>query len=271
MIRLSRYFGLALVLSIAAAISARAQVFNSGIPSGFTCTGSCGVSGSDGIVPLAPLGGTQFGWISSVGGITIDPLGIPGTTNGSTLASSVFTATAGQVLSFRFNYITSDGGTYNDYAYVRLLGLGGPQILFTARTEPGGNTVPGQGLPGLAPGVTLMPSATVVVAGPPVFGPLGASSDTCWDLGCGYTGWIRAAYTLAVAGDFRIDFGVVNFDDELYDSALAFDFMLGQGDTPETPEDNGGDEGNTAPEPATLTLLLSGLVLVGARKRLRRQ
>src|SRR3712207_7556354 len=50
-----------------------------------------------------------------------DPLGIAGTTNGSVLRSSTFTPTAGQTLSFTFNYITSDGAGFSDYAYVRLI------------------------------------------------------------------------------------------------------------------------------------------------------
>jgi hypothetical protein len=267
MLRVFRQVLALLAVVVVGSRTAGAQVFNGGIPGGFTCVGSCGVSGADGVVPLAPGGGTQFGWISTFGGVTMDPLVIDGTTNGSVLTSSTFAATAGQLLSFRFNYVTSDGGPYDDYGFVRLLGAGAPLVLFSAQTIPDGNTVPGLGLPGLASGVTLSPSSTVVIPGAPAFSPLGlGSTETCYDLGCGYTGWIRAAYTIQTAGNYQLEFGVFNLLDDQYDTALAIDYAVGSGEVPETPEDN---PGSVVPEPSTWLLLGSGLLLMAVWSRRR--
>lgn len=270
----------AMVLLAAGASTARAQIFNGGMPSGFTCAGYCGVSGADGVVPLAPLGGTQYGWISTYGTYNgtspADPLGITGSTNGSILTSPTFAATAGQALSFRFDYVTSDGGQFDDFAFVRLLGgAGGPLTLFSARTWPTGNTVPGTGLPALAPGVSLAPASTPVIAGAPNFTPLGPDyNNTCYDVGCGWTGWVRAIYTMPTAGNFRLEFGVFNLLDAWWDSALAIDYALGTGGTPYTdPEDGEGDGNTVTPEPSSLVLLAAGLsalaLAIGTTRRRR--
>lgn len=252
-----------LALAVAAAAPSSAQVFNNGMPSGFTCVGTCATSGADGMVTLAPNSGHQFGYVSSLGGPWANPLGIDSTTNGSVLTSPFFTATAGEQMSFWFNYISSDGGPFNDYGYVRLLGgSGGPLILFTARTTPNGNTVPGFGLPGIAPGVFLSPASTPVIAGAPSFSPLGQWTDTCYDVGCGYTGWIAASYVIPTAGTYQLDFGVYNLLDDLWDSALAVDYTNSDGSGVPT----------VAPEPTSFVLLASGLFLVGgvAHRRRRR-
>lgn len=254
-------------------VPASAQVFDDGVPAGYTCTGNCGTSGANGDVTLAPGGGSAFGWISTDGATTQNPLSISGTTNGTTLTSSAFTATAGQALSFGFNYITSDGAGYSDYAFVRLLGGADPIILFTARTneEAGGNTVPGFGLPGISEGVTLKPASTPIKPGSgsedggPLFSPLGSSSGGCYDVGCGFTGWIFAQYLIPTAGEYQLQFGVFNFSDSNYDSALAFDFATGVGGVPQVPTDP-----SVVPEPGTVLLTASGLLaLVGVSRRRR--
>jgi hypothetical protein len=254
-----------------------AQVFNGGLPAGYVCSGgpgTCGTSGPNGVVTAAPLGGTQFGYVTTANAVTQDPLGIANTTNGTTLLSNPFAATAGQSLSFSFNYVTSDGSeNFPDYAFVRLLGAGSPSVLFTARTTTTGNTVPGHDLPGLAPGVTLTPSSTPIIStgfvpdgAGPVFAPLGDFSGLCFDIGCGYTGWTVATYLVAVTGDYQLQFGVFNANDEHYDSALAFDFASGAGGTPVvevvavTP----------TPEPASATLVAIGLLGVYGVTRRRR-
>lgn len=250
---------------VLAAGSAGAQVFDGGIPVGYTCLGTCATSAANGVVTLAPGGGSQFGYVTTNNGITQNPLGIAGTTNGSVLRSSAFTSTSGQTLSFAFNYITSDGAGFSDYAFVRLINTaspGSPLTLFTARTTTTGNTVPGFGLPGLAPGVTLTPPSTPIIPGAPLFAGLGGNSGTCFSTGCGYTGWIGASYLVAEAGSYQIEFGVFNINDTGFQSALAFDFSTGQGGTPINP---------IVPEPSTYAMLGLGLAgLAGAARRRRR-
>ncbi|MGI8509886.1 MAG: NF038132 family protein [Gemmatimonadaceae bacterium] len=244
-----------------AAPSLSAQVFNGGLPAGYTCVGQCGTSGANGSIPLAPNGGSQFGYVTTAGsGATPNPLNISGTTNGSQLTSSLFTATAGQKLSFGFNYITSDGtANFTDYAYARLIGSGGASnvTLFTARTTPGGNTVPGFGLPPIASGVTLNPSTVTIKPGT-LFGPLGASSGDCYQgvgNGCGNTGWVFASFLFPDAGTYQLQVGVNNLVDQNFDSALAVDFDAGAGGVPTVPIGP-----STVPEPSSLALLGTGLV-----------
>jgi hypothetical protein len=247
-----------------------AQVFNGGIPAGYTCIGVCSTSGASGDVPLAPGGGSQFAFVTTAGSsANPNPLGISGTTNGSQLTSSMFTATAGQKLSFAFNYITSDGTSeFTDYAYARLLGGGDPNgfNLFTARTTPGGNTVPGFGLPPIATGVTLEPSTVTIKPGT-TFSGLGGSSGTCFGgvgNGCGNTGWVFASFIFQNGGQFQLQLGVNNFSDTQFDSALGVDFATGAGGVPTTPPPT------TIPEPSSLALLgtgLFGLIPMVRRKR----
>jgi hypothetical protein len=224
-------------------------------------------------VTLAPGGGTAFGYVTTFGSTyTLNPLAVASSTNGSLLLSSPFTATAGQPLSFRFNYVTSDGSSdFPDYAFVRLLGGTEPILLFTAQTTPSGNTVPGFGLPVIASGVTLTPSATPIVstgftspAPGPVFGPLGVTSGLCYDAGCGYTGWILANYVVGAANTYQLQFGVFNASDQNFASALAFDFGSGSGGTPNV------NDLTVVPEPGSLVLLGTGLLGVYAVARRRR-
>lgn len=237
---------------------AQAAAFEGGIPPGWSCTGNCGTLGANGVVTASPEGG-KYGYIVSNTGIT--GLGLPdiGGTDGSRLRSSVFSANAGDDLEFYFNYVTSDGAGFADYAWVRLLNsdLTEAALLFTARTTPGGNTVPGFGLPALNPGVTLTPSSTPIIPGGPVWAPLGGYSGSCYNInGCGYTGWIKMTYEIASAGNYVLEFGVVDWADQIYDSGLAFDGIL-----------VGGKPIDEVPEPATLALLGLGLAGLGFMRR----
>ncbi|OGA95864.1 MAG: hypothetical protein A3E79_16755 [Burkholderiales bacterium RIFCSPHIGHO2_12_FULL_61_11] len=233
------------------------------LPVGWTCTANCGTLGADGVVTASPEGGT-YGYVSTSGGVAESGIGLGSETNGSLARTSLFSANPGDDLEFYFNYVTSDGGAFTEYAWVRLLDsdLNEVALLFTARTNPvaGGDTVPGFGMPALAPGVVLVPPSTPIIAGGPAWSPLGGSSGDCYSTGCGYTDWIAMTYEIAAAGNYYLEFGVVNWLDTAFDSGLAFDGILVAGQS----IDNG-----TIPEPASLALLglaLAGLAAVRRRK-----
>jgi hypothetical protein len=199
----------------------------------FTCNGgvlSCGVSTADGSVPASPSGSLTYLFVSTSGG----PSGIgqccsAGGVNGATITSANFPRSTGQVLNFYFNYVTSDGATFNDYASCSLFTGGGSfvALLFTARTAASGDTVPGAGL-GAISAITV-PSNNPIIPGAPTWAPLGTSSGTCWSAGCGTTGWIFASYTFSTSGIFYVQCGVTNTQDTAFDSGLALDFAVPNG------------------------------------------
>ena len=146
------------------------------LPAGWTCTANCGTLGADGVVTASPEGGT-YGYVSTNGGVADSGIGLGSETNGSRARTGQFSANAGDDLEFYFNYVTSDGAGYVEYSWVRLLdsALSEVALLFTARTNPtaGADTVPGFGMPDLAPGVVLVPASTPIIAGGPAWSPLG--------------------------------------------------------------------------------------------------
>ena len=75
-----------------------------------TCVGSCGViTGANGDVAAAP-GGGAYTWISTNNGLDgAGQIGSVGGTNGSSLTTGAFTVSAGQLLAYDFNFVTSDG------------------------------------------------------------------------------------------------------------------------------------------------------------------
>jgi PEP-CTERM motif len=237
--------------------AASAQSFSAGIPAGWTGVGTYGAMGANGVVSLAPSGGSQYGYVSTVGGsYGVSPFSLGSNTTGSYLRSNVFSANAGDALNFNFNYVTSDGAGYADYGWARLLNadLSQAALLFTARTTTSGNTVPGFGLPATEATVTASP----ITAGGPSWSALGANSGSCYSGGCGFTGWVSSTYNVLNAGNYILEFGVINWNDTAYQTGLAFDGITIAG-TPITP----------VPEPESLALLLAGLGIVGAVARRR--
>lgn len=252
--------GAAMALMLAAGSANAAS-----LPAGWTSIGSAGTNtAADGDVTLAP-GFSSYQWVSTNGGVTgagrlQTPTGQE--TDGSFAQTSAFTVAAGDTLNFYFNYITTDGAQYTEYAWAGLFSGAGAgtfdSYLFTARTTTSGNTVPGFGLPGLGAGVTLTPSSTAIIPGGPAFSPLGGNSGSCYSTGCGYTGWIQMNYTFTAAGTYSLGFGVTNALDTAFDSAFAVAGVA----INDVPIDQ-------VPEPITLALFGIGLAGVGVARRRR--
>jgi hypothetical protein len=248
------------------AIAATAPASAAPIPTGWTCTGNCGSLGSDGIVTTPPVG-TGYQYISSdLGASGIGQLSVGGTI-GSTLQSSPFAGVAGTALTFSFNYVTSDGAGFADYAWAKLLNLSNSTetLLFTARTQPTGNIVPGFGLPGTAPGVTLGTSA--IIGGAPIWSPLGSDSNRCYADGCGYTGWVSSSFTLTSASNYALLVGVTDWSDTNFSSGLAVAGLAVGGidvitQLPTTP--------SGVPVPGSVLLLLVGSIGLGLTRLAKR-
>lgn len=218
---------------------------------GWTCSNQigCGTSTADGVVTDAPVAVTTgYAWVSTQ--INVDgtnpgdfdltklPSGVPtdSVKNGATYTSPSFAVPAANApISFQFNYVTSDGAGFSDFAWARLLDGSGNEValLFTARTDPVESVVPGNGMPPHQ--ATLAPPSVPIIAGAPTWAPLGTAgggTGTCYDAGCGYSGWVEATYNVPTPGTYRLEIGVVNWTDGAQQSGLAVDGLLVAGQLP---------------------------------------
>lgn len=226
----------------------------------WNCSGACDSLGPDGVVTSPPTGGS-YGWVASTNSsptglapTSITTLTGVGSDTGSRIRSPLFSATSGEQLSFYYNYVTSDGADFADYAWARLVNENGNEvILFTARTTQSGNTVPGIDMP--VPAATLNPSTAPIIPGAPTWSPLGSDSGACFDTGCGYTGWVHATYSIPSTGNYFLEVGVVNWSDEQFQSGLAFDSIIVGG--------NPIEGASAVPTVSEWALLLMGLLLGG--------
>ena len=205
------------------------------------CIGTCGTMGPNDVV-TAPPGAATYGYVSTKGGISgAGQLAGIGGTNGSELVTNPFFATAGTDLRYNFNYVTSDGSGYADYAFaeVKNVGTGETTVLFTARTQPSGTIIPGFGLPGVT--ATLTPSSVPIVPGGVNWAPLLPNNSPCYAAGCGHTGWVQADYIVPATGSYALRFGVSNWQDTSWQSGLAFAGLaigntpIGSGQTADSP------------------------------------
>jgi hypothetical protein len=213
----------------------------------WAANGAAGVIYGDSTVNNSPTGNARFGYVSTSGGVYgFSPLilrdegrGTENQTNGSKIQSNAFNASANDTLTLHFNYISTDGRGYDDYAWARLVNADTNNTaawLFTARStnSANGNVVPGNVLNRQVDN-TLPDELDAVLNDGNTVGfnvagtnwiPLGSSSGICWDNAntCGPTGWIKSAYSFTASGSYFLEFGVINWGDEAFDTALAFDF-----------------------------------------------
>lgn len=258
--------------ALAAAACMAASVGAETLPPGWVAVGNAGVAAPNYDVKAPPVGGPDYYYVSTYNS-TYTTGALPGlfgenskATNGATLTTSVFDAADGDVLSFYFNYVTSDGRSFNDYAWARLLDESSTQValLFTARTTASGNTVPGDDMP--LPEATLKPGSAPITPVRPKWLQLGSSFNDCWGIGCGYTGWVLSEFTINSAGHYTLQVGVTNWGDRSYDSGIAFaGVMVGGTDITAAPPPV-----STVPLPGAAWLMMSGLGSLAALRRRRR-
>jgi len=247
----------------------------------WSATGSAGLIGATATVPLSPLGNGVVGFVTTADSTATDvsPLllktdgkGNEMANNGSKVLSGSFAAVAGQTLALQFNYVSTDGRGYDDYAWARLVTAGTHNTaawLYTARSTNSarGNEVPGDvlnrqqdnKLPDELDATLDNGNSVGFNVSSTVWQPLGGFSGYCWDSAntCGPSGWIRSDYTFTDSGSYQLEFGVVNWGDGIFDSALAFDY---QGLAPSSFP--GLSVMAAVPEPGQLAMMLSGLGLM---------
>ena len=243
--------------------------------SGWECAGYCGSVASavaDEVVTNPP-GATGYAFVSTASPMPpyaeyVPNLELGEEETGSRVVSQPFAAQSNDDLLFHFNYVTSDGAGYADYAWVRLLdadnGDAVVAILFTARSTSAGNTVPGFDMP--SPTATLTPASTPIIGehigtvfipnpnnadyAPGSIGPKWAPLDyydgTCFATGCGYTGWIESRSRVPATGNYKLELGVVEWRTPSWASGLAFSGITIAGHS----INDGGNDGTGGGDPA---------------------
>jgi hypothetical protein len=250
----------------------------------WTCTGICAGSTADGDITLSPLNNARYGYVTTSGSdsLGVSPLSLvansrgDGTeTNGSRIVSTIFAANTSDALNVYFNYISTDGKGFDDYAWGRVLNANDNSLvawLFTARSSNSatGNIVPGD----VVTKKEFDPRNTITnydsfnftsktTANPVDWSPLGFSNGSCWKdnaAGCGFTGWLQSSYSFASSGNFKLEFGVTNWGDGAYDSGLAFDF-----------QNLAAASISSVPEPSSYAMTLLGLGFIGFATRRTRK
>ena len=84
-------------------------------------------------------------------------------------------------------------------------------------------------------------------------------AGNCFGAGCGHTGWVLSQFNIQNAGNYLLEFGVVNVGDSLFNSGLAFSGITVDG-VPVDPSP-------AIPEPKTYAMMLAGLGLLGFMAR----
>ena len=289
--KISRSLTLFALAVLATSTASAAVVSLSGL--GWTPTGAAGLIEGTSTVPVSSSGNTPFGYLTTTGGqqgvspleLKTDGKGSERSENGSLVISSAFSAARGDTLSMLFNYISTDGRGYEDYAWARLLNADTRETaawLYTARSDRSarGAVVPGNVLKRQVDGSLPDELDAVLNNGSSVgfnvsstdWAPLGGWSGSCWTSAntCGPTGWISSDYAFTDSGDYVLELGVVNWGDEAFDSALAFDFTGLRQDNFRGMTVLGDPSTNGVPLPTTPALVLAGLGLLAASVRRRR-
>ena len=110
---------------------------------------------------------------------------------------------------------------------------------------------------------SLTPPSVPIMDGLTTWSPLGSWSGACFagiGNGCGSTGWVQSDYTIAADGNYFLQFGTINWLDQIYHSGLAISGASLDGVIIEDP----------VPEPGTLALLGIGVLGMGFMRRRRK-
>lgn len=241
---------LAVLVVLALSEPARAGFVNGGFESGFATwatTGDASVVTSS--VGVAPVEGTRqaflttasdngdfnnFSGTDAVLAAALESfLGVsPGTLGTGFEGSAIrqtFTASAGDVLTFRYKFLTTEGAA-NDFAFVTLSGFGFAVLADTTAADLG-------------------PSSVVL---DPIFYDPGSGDPPSRE-----TAWRTFTYTFAAAGSYTLGIGVADDGDKFNPSAVLVDDV------------RLADAGNAVPAPPAWALLGIGLAVCGLARRVR--